>query len=139
MADLSAVIAQVATTLAGVSGIRKAPVNPEEQMNVFPFAVVYPLEGVSTFGTPGERLALDSIVIEVHVARKDLPRDVATSLPFADSVPAALMSDMTATQWAGTIDTYEAINWTFTALGWGGIETLGFRFTISGIKRRILY
>lgn len=139
MADLSAVIAQVATKLAAVSGIRKAPANPEEQMNVFPFAVVYPGDGESTFGVPGERLSLDSIVIEVHIARKDLPRDVATSLPFADSVPNALMSDMITTQWAGTIDTFESIGWTFTSLGWGGIETLGFRFTVNGIKRRIVF
>ena len=139
MATLAQVIERVATVLASVPGIRRAPINPEEQMNVFPFGVVYPLDGESQFGTPGERLELDSIAVELHVARKDLPRDVQGALPFVDSIPDALMSDMISTQWANTIDTFESISWTFGPLGWGGMDTLGFRFTISGVKRRIVY
>jgi hypothetical protein len=64
---------------------------------------------------------------------------VAQSLPFVDSIPDALMSDMIDTQWQNTIDTFDAINWTFGTLGWGAVETIGFRFVISGIKRRILF
>ncbi len=139
MATLAQVIERVAAVMSSVPGIRRAPVNPEEQMNVFPFAVVYPADGDNTFGTPGERLALDSIAIEIHVARKDLPRDIQSALPFVDSIPDALMADMVATQWAGTIDTFESISWTFGPLGWGGMDTLGFRFTVGGIKRRIVY
>lgn len=139
MADLAEVIERVAFIMASVPGIRRAPISPEEQMNVFPFAVVYPLDGESQFGTPGERLELDSLAVELHVARKDLPRDVQGALPFVDSIPDALMEDMVSTQWAGTIDTFDIISWTFGPLGWGGMDTLGFRFTVSGIKRRILY
>ena len=139
MATLAQVIERVATVVASVPGIRSAPIAPPEQMNVFPFGVVFPADGDNTFGTPGERLALDAIAVELHVARKDLPRDVQGALPFVDSIPDALMSDMVNTQWANTIDTFESISWTFGPLGWGGMDTLGFRFTVSGVKRRIVY
>ena len=139
MSTLADAISRVAQILGSVPGIRQAPEAPPEQMNVFPFAVVYPADGEHTFGTPGERLAMEAISIEIHVARKDLPRDVATSLPFADSIPDALMADMVGTQWNSTIDTFDRINWTFGTLGWGGMETIGFKFLISGVKRRIVY
>jgi hypothetical protein len=49
-ATLAQVIQRVAFVLGGVSGIRQAPTDPVEQMNVFPFAVVYPTDGEHTFG-----------------------------------------------------------------------------------------
>ena len=135
MATLQDAIEHIAHVIGGIDGIRSAPAYPEEQLNVFPFAVVYPGEGEASISA-GVRLNLDTIIVELHVARKDLPRDVEKALPYVDSIPNEILDEVH-TYWGRTIDTIESITWTFGALNWGGQETLGFRFTINGIKRRV--
>jgi len=137
MATLEAVIADVAATIAAVTGIRAAPASPDDNLNVTPFAITYPGTGIASPGVPGERLNLDSIVIELHVAKRDMPRDIATALPFVDSIPNALMTRFTTNQWSSTIETFATIEWTFQDLDWMGLQTIGFRFIVTGIKRRI--
>ena len=132
------VIEKIAACVGGISGIRAAPTYPDEQINVFPFAVVYPESGEASFGGPaGLRLNLDAVVVELHVARKDLPRDIENALPYVDSIPNEIMDELLDTKLTATVDTFESITWTFGALNWGAQETLGFRFTINGIKRLV--
>ena len=73
---------------------------------------------------------LHSLVVEIHVARKDLPRDVETALPFGELLAAAVFDDPTL---GGTVDTVradEGITYTFGALAWGGQATIGWRITV---------
>ena len=137
MATLQDAIEHIAHVIGGIDGIRSAPAYPEEQLNVFPFAATYPGEGEASFGVAGERLNLDTIIVELHVARKDLPRDMEKALPYVDSIPNEIMDELLDNKLSATVDTFESITWTFGALNWGGQETLGFRFTINGIKRRV--
>lgn len=137
MATLQDAITQAAALVAGLTGIKGAPANPTEQISQFPFCQVYPGEGTASFGVIGERLNLDTIIIELHVARKDLPRDVAAALPYVDTIPNVLMDGVLDDKWSATIDTFENVTWTFGALNWAGQETLGFRFSVNGVKRRV--
>lgn len=128
---LTDVIANIQDTLGVLTGIRGAPDAPPEQINVFPFIVVYPTGGEWIFGTAGEKKGLHDVVIELHVARKDLPRDVVTALGYAESIPNAIMKDPT---FGGYASTFGSIDYDFGPLGWGGMETIGFKFTIRRLK-----
>jgi hypothetical protein len=133
MSSLVDVCTAVAALVASISGIRRAPTYPEESLNIFPFVVVYPGAGSENYAVPGERLSLSSIVVELHVARKDMPRDIAAAMPYGDSIPNKLMLDPTV---SGKADTFGGIEWTFGELNWGAQQTLGFRFTMLNVKRR---
>lgn len=120
--------------VGAVSGIRKAPDEPPEDMSVFPFAVAWPGETRHEYNVPGERKTLMNIVLELHVARKDLPRDYATLIPYADSIPNAIMDDQTL---GGVVDTFWRIDVAeLGILNWNTVQTIGYRFTLVDVKLR---
>jgi hypothetical protein len=127
------IIQAVMDIVGAVSGIREAPDYPPEQLNDFPFAVAFPGEGTHQFGVAGERKMLANVVLEVHVSRIDLPSAVENSIGFGDTVPNALMNNVTLN---GTADTFESILQTFGVLNWGDTQTLGWRFILTNIKAR---
>lgn len=130
---LQSVINAIQDVCLTVSGIKGAPDYAPEQINVYPFVVTYPGEGSIQFGTTDEMKALHDVIVEVHVARKDLPMDMRAVAGFVDSIPAVLLADPTL---AGTCSTFQSIRYRFGALGWGGQDTLGYRFTVVGVKVR---
>lgn len=135
MASLETVITQVQAYLAGVSGIRKAPSKPPDQINLFPFAVTYPFTGRWTMAPAGSKTGLHDLVIELHVARKDLPRDYALAIAFAESIPNELFLRLKDdSKWNGTIDTFGDVTYEFLPMTYGGVETLGWRFTVENVK-----
>lgn len=119
------------TTLAGsLTGIRQAPANAPEQATAFPFAVVYPSAGNASGGSMGGifRNATHAIVAEIHTARKYLPKDIVAIQGFYDLFIAALQANPTLT---GAVDLITNLDYQFGALGWGGVDTIGWRFTVT--------
>ncbi len=137
MATLDDAIGEIQADIRALDGIRAAPDYAPEQMNAFPFSVVYPGSGEFTSDVPGGMKGLHSITIELHVARKDLPRDIAKAMPFVQSIPNALLKAV-ATQggdrFGGTIDTFGRITYEFGPLDWGATQTIGWRFRMEGVK-----
>jgi len=131
--SLQNVIDNVQAACRKIKGIKGAPSYAPEQINLYPFVVAYPGEGEIEFGAVGEMKALHNVVVEVHVARKDLPTDLRRVSGFVDSIPAALMDDPTL---GGSCDTFQTIRYRFSQLGWGGMDTIGYRFTVAGVKIR---
>jgi hypothetical protein len=131
MSDVDDVIKGIMDIVGAVSGIRAAPDYPPESINVFPFAVCYPGTGRIIIEPAGVMKGLHEIVLEIHVARKDLSRDVQAAIPFVDSIPLALCGDVT---FGGTTSTWGAIRYQFMPLGWNGVETIGWRFWIESVK-----
>lgn len=133
MSTIQTLMARIQAKLDAVPGIRSAPLYPPEQMLEGPFAVVYPGSGEAQFGTPGSKKELVTMVVEVMVVRKDLPRDIQKVTGFHDLVLNALMGDTT---FGGLVDTYGRIDWTFGPLQWGDTDTVGYKFQIREIKVR---
>jgi hypothetical protein len=76
---------------------------------------------------------LHSINIELHVARKDLPRDFAQVMDLIDEIPYQIMKlrkDGLLTSMA----TFGPITYIFGPLSWSGVETLGVTYTIEEVK-----
>lgn len=132
MATQEDAIKAVQDKILTVSGINAAPdYAPEQLGGAFPFSVAYPSTGNHSAAVPGVRKFLGSIIIEIHVARKHLPTDIQSVIGFGDSIPAALLADPTL---GGVINTFSDIDQEFVELNWGDTQTLGYRFTMNGVK-----
>lgn len=128
-------IAQAQNYLANHPGIRSAPPYPPGKIGVFPTSIAYAGDGVWQAGPMGVKTGLHTIVIEIHVGRADLPKDVETVMGYCESVPNLLLDKLlNDNYWGGTLQTFEQIRYTFGPLGWAGISTLGFRFFVEGVK-----
>ncbi len=117
---------------AACTGIREAPDYPPEQMNDFPFLVAFPGTGTFTGGPAGMKKGLHAITMQLHIARKNLPRDVEQAAPYIESIVSALMVDP---GWGGTVDSLNQIDYRFGPLGWGigpgdPVNTFGVAFTL---------
>jgi hypothetical protein len=133
MATLQQAIDEIQTAILSLAGIRDAPSQPPEAMNAFPFVVCYPRTGIWEAQTPETKIGLHNLVVELHVARKDLPRDVEKALAYSESIPNVILlrfKDGTFT----AIQMFDAITYEFLTMGWAGIDTIGFRFTITNVK-----
>jgi hypothetical protein len=133
MATLQEAISQIQAEVKGISGIREAPETPPESINQFPFAICFARTGEYRIGPAQVMTGLHTIVLELHVARKDLTRDVPTAMKYAKSIPLTIMEAL----FEGTltaISTLERIRYEFGPLNWGATETIGFRFYIEGVK-----
>jgi hypothetical protein len=131
MATLQDAINAIQDVVGGVSGIRSAPDYAPDQLSTFPFALAFARTGTFEVGPVGMGKGLHTIVVEVHVARKDLPRDIQAAMAFSDAVPLALLADTTL---GGVVSTFTNIRYEFGPMLWGKLETLGFRFYVEGIK-----
>ena len=140
MAEIKDVVREIAEQIRNrVEGIRRVPEAPPESNDVFPFVVVYPLTGEYDLHTPEDMVGLHSINIELHVARKDLARDFGTLVDIMDDIPRELLDALTDGDIGESssdvnLSTFGAINYTFGALEWAGVETLGVTYTINEVK-----
>lgn len=124
--------------LRKISDLRRVPDEPPESNNQFPFAVVYPLRGNYTGGPPGLMRGLHNIVVELHVARQDLPRDYSQVMDIIDQIPEQLLSAMKNARYSN-LDTFETITYEFGALNWDGTDTLGVTYTMTNVKVQTTY
>ena len=76
---------------------------------------------------------LHSVNIELHVARKDLPRDYSQVMDLIDQIPNRLMKAHMDKEFTN-LATFGIIDYTFGPLSWANVETLGITYTITGVK-----
>lgn len=135
MATLREVIAAIQADMLTLTGMREAPTDPPEQPQVFPFSICLPDSG-EWIRAADVKQGLQTVTIDVHVARRDLPRDVAAlTTYFADAVPNKLLGDP---YLGNTVDTITALTWQILTFRWdaaGQVQTIGLRFTLT-VKMR---
>ena len=118
--------------------IRKAPDNIPEDLAQYPFAVCFPREGYWTMTPSGMIQGMHTFWLEVHVARKDMPRDSRKVISLSKVIPEAIWSaykDQSLTH----LTVMSQISYTFGVLDWLGTETMGFRFMIEGVKTQEVF
>jgi hypothetical protein len=128
---INAVLSTLQTAVGAVSGVKFAPDDPPEDAGDFPFMVTYFEAFRAVLNTPEDFRALYDVTIELHVARKDLPEDVNTLLPYAETVLNVIFKTMRDNSYA-----YEGeITGSFGVLPrWGDTQSIGFSWTIGGVK-----
>jgi len=131
--DLKAACIEIVNEIQTIPGIRSAPEEPPESTELYPFVVTYPGTGTYHQGPAVVLTGLHDITIELHVARRDLPRNYTTVLDLIDQIPYELQKLLNAGGYS-TIKTFGDIEYTFGAMSWGGVDTIGVRYTITQVK-----
>jgi hypothetical protein len=135
MATLQAVIDQVQDVIAQISGVRAAPHEPPDSIAVYPFAVAFVKSGTWKLGQPtGCMTGMHDIVIELHLERKDLARDVARAMAYAKSVPQAIGDAWLVHVSLTALEAIGSLSYEFGPLSWNGIDTMGWRWTLRDVK-----
>jgi hypothetical protein len=113
-----------------ISALKFAPDYAPGDLNTFPALVVYSDSGEWTKESDWKQ-GLHTLIVEVHFPRKDLPGDLKKVMPYIDSVPDAIFGNVTLN---GRVDTISNITYDVGPLGYGGMDTIGVRFTLANIK-----
>jgi uncharacterized membrane protein len=130
-------IAAIAAVVDGVSGVTLAPTYPRETMNESPFAVTYVITGEIDIGPIGTRKSLLNIAVDFLIPRRDIALDMETLTPFLDSIPAALLGELSTGGdiFSGTISTFEFLSIEFIPdVVYGGVQHIGYRFLLNNVK-----
>ena len=112
-----------------IDGIQSAPETLPDGARAFPFVVAYPGAGIID-NVSGQPKFLDSIIVELHVARKYLPRDYDQAVYYVYLIPNAIFNAL-----VGNVVAFRDI--TFSGLipmNYAGQDTLGFRWTVNNVK-----
>lgn len=143
MSTAQNVINEIMRIIGGLSGIKGAPDFPPEDAANFPFAIAYEGPGSYEWGTAGgnygEMRAMLSVIVELHVARIDLPKDIQKASFYSDAIPNAIMKGVRSNQLNNKLDAISGISTSGLigmAFGSRELNTLGFRFTVEDIKVR---
>jgi hypothetical protein len=125
-------IDDVADTIGAISGIRAAPHEPPEAISAYPTVITYPGAGEYRTGEPAGMLKyLGDIVVELHLARKDLPRDVAKVATYERSIPNDILEDTTLGGHCSTCGPVTSSG--LIAMEWD-VPTIGIRYVIKNVK-----
>lgn len=133
MATLQDAIDQIVDAVGVLTGIRHAPDEPTDKAPAFPAIMAYAESGHYSHMPIGVMTGVHTITVELMVARKDLPRDVAAAMAYAKSIPNAIYK----AHKAGTLTAVEEIgdiNYSFGPMAWGGEDCIGFKFKVAGVK-----
>lgn len=138
MSTLQDAIEQIQRIAKSLSGIKAAPDYAPDDQAQYPFAVTYASIGSwGGHGGLGGKRGLHTIVTEIHVSRNPgLARAIEEAMPYCESFVDAIFDDI-----GNSGKLYEAtsglghgmgdpVRYTFGALQWAGIQTVGFRFEI---------
>lgn len=123
--SIIAAVAEIQRVVGLLEGMRAAPDAPPEQINVYPFALSYIGQCEVSKSSAHHTIRIFTIVTEIHVARKDLPRDIAKLNAYPTSVPDALWADPTLGE---TVDTLLSCQGAITPMEYGGVQTLAWVF-----------
>jgi len=126
-------IQDIILELREISDLRKVPDEPPENSNQFPFVIVYPGLGDYKTGPPGLVTGLHNIRMELHVVRRDLPRDFEKVMNLIDEIPEKLYTTLKDGGFSN-LETFGNIEYEFSPLSYGGVDTLGVIYIITGVK-----
>ena len=135
--SLRSAIDQIQTALVErVEGLsqRTAPVDIPGQAAGWPMVICYPETGNWGSGPAGAVTSLHNIVIELHVQEaKSLEAAFREALRYSYTVPLALYRAFEAGE-LSAVQTWRQISYRFGAMKYGGVETVGWKFTIEDAK-----
>lgn len=131
--NLQSAVAGLQDLMLTVSGVRAAPDYAPDMLGIYPFVVAYAKEGKWEPGVAGERIGEHSIEVEVHVSRGDLPVGVKAAVGYLEDMAQAILQKR---RLGGAAENVRQLRYAFGGMEWNGVETVGFRLTLEGVRYR---
>ena len=128
--DVTSAINALQDMWLGITGIRFAPDTPPDALGAFPFVVTYERSGElnpSEMHSGNFAPQKGQIWSDLHMARKDLPRDIAKVMTFRNLFLDALRDDPNL---SGYVMMCTRVSWTLTPMVYNGVDTIGYRFVL---------
>ena len=142
--EIVTAINQIVTVLKTVTALKNVQGYPPEQMNYDLYAVVYPNNGSIDVAPVGTRETLHNINIDVLRQRTDLARDMTVLYPLIDSVPNALLLEVSydsdgtpGSQFSNSIETFGNLSYSLIQSDYGGTPVIGYRFIMEETKIQV--
>ena len=131
-------IAQIATVVGTVTGIRAAPNYPPDKMTYSPFAITYLGTAHLDNGPIGTRRDIFSVMIDVLIPMRKLDNDLATLTPFHDLIQAALQAQIrdNGGKFNNSIQAWDGgltVSY-LPKVDYAGLDCRGYRYEMLGIK-----
>lgn len=135
MSDIQDTIELITDKLRALDGVQAAPSVLNDRMPaVGPFFLAWPGPATIDHGATGEALYLESVVVELHVMREpSLVTAYERAIPYAQTVPNAIFRALldNVIQFSGITSSG------LVPMAWGEVQTIGFRWTVNGLKTRV--
>jgi hypothetical protein len=128
---VQAAITALQALVLNVTGIREAPAYSTEAPTIFPCSVCLPYEGDMTGMGGTWRKNVDTVTLDIHVARRDLKWDIRTLTPYVDSISNMLAANPTISASVDTI--VYPVPWRLMVMDWaaGNVKTICIRFLVT--------
>lgn len=140
---LGALLKEIRDDLATLPKLAAAHHDVPDALNQYPALVVYPMAGHVRMGSHANHngkpmyWAMHTIAIELHISRKDLPRDMELAEWFCDDLWEYLLAGFKRDTFSGTMvvpgdprmaqNSTPPIRYQMTSLQWGSDQNLGWR------------
>jgi len=126
--NLQTAVTNLQTMILTIStAIKAAPVAPPEAMNQFPFSLVYIKEFQSLGGSYHWDEVVDTIVIEIHFTRQNLPAAYLAALACRIELFEKLIADPTIDD---SVDTFTDFRGVFGTMTYAGVQTIGWQIEL---------
>jgi hypothetical protein len=134
---IQSMMAAIATVVDSVSGIRVATSLPPDNPPPDPVAIVFLFASNVEVSPLGTRRSLTNVAIDVLKVRRDLPRDLGVLNPFLDSVPLALISEISTGggRFANSMSTFGRVTIQLLPdFDYAGVQMIGYRLIMEDCK-----
>ena len=132
--DLETALTNIQTMVQTIAAdIKAAPVGPPEAINQYPFSLVYIKEFETLGGTYGWDECIDTIVIEIHLTRQNLPTAYKAALPYRIQIHEKLIADPSI---GAAVDTFTDLRGTFGYMEYAGVGSIGWQIELD-VKGKI--
>lgn len=132
--SLDAALAASIRLVSVLNGIRSAPDEPPESMDIFPFLIGYVSTSEWIPSSDGLAYGMHTLVLELHQLRDPLPQAIRSILPYGEQVAAIFMRSENAklpdAQGIDTVDEGIELSATFGPLGYDVVDTIGWTFEL---------
>ena len=126
--DLKTAVTNLQTLILTIAAdIKAAPVGPPEAINQFPFSLVYIKEFETLGGSKDWDEVIDTIAIEIHLTRQNLPTAYAAALPYRIQILEKLIADP---RIGDSVDTFTDLRGVFGYMEYAGVGTIGWQMEL---------
>lgn len=128
---------EIMADLRALTGIAGAPDEPPNKIAQYPFIIGFVSDGEWRSDIPGNMIGLLTVTVELHLARTDLARNINEAMGYCVAVPNALLKPVATSDgdsFNHKIETLDRIPFTFGPMEWAGVQTIGFRWRVQGVK-----
>jgi len=126
--NLYDVVQALAVHARALTGMRSAPDNPPDSINMYPFAITYFMRGRWWGNDATWKTSADTWAIDIHLAKvPDIGRVLEACAEMPEALAQAIVSDETL---GGTVTHIDEVRAEFRAMNYAGVDTAGYHLEI---------